>query len=276
MLRISLFVLALSTAALGQTEPNEVEARTLAWKGLDLEKQGRCDEAVPLFRRAYSLVPTPTLALFEGRCHERMHLLLEAEARYEAAASFTPGPSAPAALSKAVEEAKRRLVALRPKVPHVVLANRKGDTRVWLDGREVIGTSIAVNPGTHVVAWGDGSNKKNVNVREGRDERVMLDEDVSWRDVGTYTALGIGILGIGSGIVTGVWAADKKSDLNDQCRDDVCPPSSRGTLDEYRTLRSISVWGYVAGTVSLGVGGILLATKPSSPGEPAIVARGTF
>lgn len=275
MLRLSLFVLALSTAALGQTETNEVEARTLAWKGLDLEQQGRCDDAVPLFRRAYNLVPTPTLALFEGRCREHMHQLLEAEARYEVAASFTPGPNAPSALTKAVQEARRRLVALRPKIPHIVLTNRKGSTRVWLDGREVSGTLLTVNPGTHVVAWGDGSNEKSVNVREGRDERVTLSDAVSWRDVGTYTALGVGVLGIGTGIVTGVWAADKKSDLNDQCRDDICPPSSRGTLDEYRTLRSISVWGYVAGTVTLGVGGILLATKPSA-GETAIVASGTF
>lgn len=275
MLRISLFVLALSTTALGQTDSPEVEARSLAWRGLDLEKQGRCDEAVSLFRRAYNLVPAPTLALFEGRCRESMRQLLEAEARYEAAASFTPTPGSPPALGKAVDEAKRRLVSLKGKIPRIVITNRHANTHVWLDGREVSGASLLVNPGTHVLTWGDRSRHKTVTVTEGREERVKLDEGASLRDVGTYAALGVGALGIGTGIVTGFWAADKKSDLNDECNGDVCPASSRGTLDEYRTLRSISIWSYVVGTVSLGVGGVLLVTKPAA-GESAIVASGTF
>jgi hypothetical protein len=275
VLRISLFVLAVSTTALAENDGSEVEARALAWRGLDLERQGRCDEAVSLFRRAYNLVPTPTLALFEGRCRESMRQLLEAEARYEAAASFTPGPGAPPALGKAVDEAKRRLVTLKGKIPRIVITNRSASTRVWLDSREVTGSSLLVNPGTHELAWGDRSHRKTITVREGREERVELDEGPSLRDVGTYTALGIGALGIGTGIVTGFWAADKKSDLNDECAGDVCPASSRGTLDEYRTLRSVSVWSYVVGTVSLGVGGVLLVTKPSA-GDSAIVASGTF
>jgi hypothetical protein len=275
VLRISLFVLALSTTASAQADNVEVEARSLAWQGLDLEKQGRCGEAVSLFRRAYNLVPTPTLAMFEGRCLESMRQLLEAEARYEAAASFTPAPGAPPALLKAVDEAKRRLLALKGKIPRIVITNRRAGTRVWLDGREVSGSALLVNPGTHALAWGDRSHQKTVTVREGREERVELDEGPSLRDVGTYTAFGIGALGIGTGIVTGFWAADKKSDLNDECKGDVCPASSRGTLDEYRTLRSVSTWSYVVGTVSLGVGGVLLITKPST-GESAIVASGTF
>jgi nitroreductase len=275
VLRVSLFVLALSTNAFAQSESAEVEARSLAWRGLDLEKHGQCAEAVPLFRRAYNLVPTPTLAVFEGRCRERMHQLLEAEARYEAAASFTPAPGAPAALGRAVDEAKRRLVTLKGKIPRITITNRPANVSVWLDGRAVSGNSFAVNPGTHQLAWGDRSRHKTITVAEGREERVKLDEGTSMRDVGTYAALGIGALGIGTGIVTGFWAADKKSDLNDECKGDVCPASSRGTLDEYRSLRSVSMWSYVVGTVSLGVGGVLLVTKPSA-GESAIVASGTF
>lgn len=266
--------LSLSSVASAQ-ESADVEARTLAWRALDLEAAGRCGEAVPLFRKAYHLVPTPTLALFEGRCRESMQQLVEADARYMAAASFTPGPSSPAALAKAVSEAKQRLAALRPRIPRIVIDARAPGTRVWLDGRETSGSSLAVNPGTHELAWGSPRRSLRVELREGEEKHVSLNRSLVGRDLATYGALGIGALGIGTGVVTGLMAASKKSKLDAACENDTCPTSQESTLDEYRTLRRVSTWSYIAGTVGLGVGGVLLVTRPSLNGA-TIVARGTF
>ena len=272
---LCLVALSVSAPAIGDAYPAEVEARTLAWRALELEAQGRCGEAVPLFRKAYNLVPVPTLALFEGRCHERMRQLVEAEARYTAAASFAPSASSPLPLAKAVSEAKQRLIVLRPKVPRLVIEDRAASMPVWLDGREVFGSALPVNPGEHEIAWGTPRRSTHVELSEGEQKHVSLKQAASARDVATYAALGIGVLGIGTGVVTGLMAADKKSEVDDACSGSVCPASASGKLDDYRTLRRISTWSYVTGTVGLGVGGVLILTRPNER-EATIVARGSF
>jgi hypothetical protein len=266
--------LSLSSAALAEGS-SKVQARALAWRALDLEAAGRCSEAVPLFREAYHLVPTPTLALFEGRCRESMRQLVEAEARYTAAASFQPAASSPPALAKAVSEARQRLAKLRPRIPRIVIDNPGQLRTVWLDGRETSSATLRVNPGWHELAWGSPRQTLRVELSEGEERHVSLTRSHVTRDAAMYGALGIGALGIGTGVVTGILAVNKKANLDDSCDDGVCPENQRDTLDDYRTLRGVSTWSYVVGTVGLGVGGVLLVTRPSLDGA-TIVARGKF
>lgn len=280
MNRLTLFshfavVFAVSLPALGDVESPKIEARALTRRALALEAQGRCAEAVPLFRRAYNLVPVPTLALFEGRCRERMRQLIEAEERYSVAAAFPPGVSSPPPLARAVSEAKQRLVSVRPRIPRIIIEDRNAHAAVWLDGQNAHGSTLAVNPGRHEIAWGSPRKSRRLELGEGERRRLTLSEGTSTHDFATYAAFGVGLLGVGTGVAAAVLAANKKADADDGCLDKACTAKSADALDDYRTLRRVSTWSTVAGAVGLGVGGVLLVARPTHGGA-SVGARGTF
>jgi len=81
-----------------------------------------------------------------------------------------------------------------------------------------------------------------------------------------YVALAVGGAGIATGAITGVIALGKRSDLDDNpaCKDGHCLPSVRGDVDSFRTMRTISSIGFIAGGVCAGAGVVLLLTGGSS------------
>jgi hypothetical protein len=78
-------------------------------------------------------------------------------------------------------------------------------------------------------------------------------------------SLVIGGVGITTGVVLGLVAASKQSDLSENCADKECLPPSHPVLDEYRAFGAASTVGFIAGGVGLGLGIVLLATAPSAP-----------
>jgi hypothetical protein len=81
-----------------------------------------------------------------------------------------------------------------------------------------------------------------------------------------YVALAVGGAGIATGAITGAIALGKRSDLDDNpaCKDGHCLPSVRGDVDSFRTMRTISSIGFIAGGVCAGAGVVLLLTGGSS------------
>jgi hypothetical protein len=81
-----------------------------------------------------------------------------------------------------------------------------------------------------------------------------------------YVALAVGGAGIATGAITGAIALGKRGDLDDNpaCNDGRCLPSVRGDVDSFRTMRTISSIGFIAGGVCAGAGVVLLLTGGSS------------
>jgi len=79
-----------------------------------------------------------------------------------------------------------------------------------------------------------------------------------------YVALGVGIVGLGVGAVTGILALGKKSDLDDACPSSRCAPEHQSTIDSGQTLGTISTVGFGVGIVGVALGTVLLVTSSSS------------
>jgi hypothetical protein len=81
-----------------------------------------------------------------------------------------------------------------------------------------------------------------------------------------FVALAVGGAGLITGGVTGLVALSKHSDLtnNPACMDGKCPPSLQGDVDSFRTMRTVSSIGFIAGGVFAATGVVLLLTTGSS------------
>lgn len=79
-------------------------------------------------------------------------------------------------------------------------------------------------------------------------------------------SLVLGGAGLVTGTVTGVLAMSKRSDLhnNSDCRNDRCLATVKGDVDNFRTLRTVSTVGFIAGGVLTATGIVLLLASGSS------------
>jgi hypothetical protein len=81
-----------------------------------------------------------------------------------------------------------------------------------------------------------------------------------------FTAVGVGVAGVATGVITGLMAASKYSQAESGCPSRACVEGSPGddALHSFRTLRTVSTVGYVVGGVGLAGGIALLLTLPAS------------
>lgn len=288
-------VLAAGTAAAAQPDAETRNAaRELARRGDALMRKHQCAQAVDLFRRAYSLVPAPTIELLRGRCLVELGRLIEAVESYETVIHTALAPDAPDAFRQAVTDARGELEALRPRVPHVkiVVSGPGADTAgVRIDGkalpRALVGVPAPIDPGPHEIDAGSASSAQKLDVVEGKSYTVALHVEGSPRPAPAppqgdargaessprgashasqrtwgFVALGVGGAGLATGVVTALLAKGKQSSLDGECAGTRCPPSAQSDLDAFHTLRTTSIVAYAVGFVGAGAGAVLLFTSP--------------
>jgi hypothetical protein len=175
--------------------------------------------------------------------------------------------------------------------------------RVLLDGSPVSNASLGVrrsiDPGSHLLqVSADGFKPAEVrfDVAEGTavDQPVTLEADLSAtqppgtvsptpmplataggeqpgasqggskvRAVLPWVAFGVGAAGLVTGSVAGGLAMGKHSDLANVCKPD-CPPNSKGDLNSYHAVATVSTVGFVVGGVGVAAGVVLLITRPKA------------
>jgi hypothetical protein len=271
-------------------------------------REERWAEAQAMLAKAYRMVPAPTIALLEGRALERMGKLVGAAARYEAAMRAEVEPDSPKAFRKAMKEALEELETLDPRIPRLKIvvagAAPQRDVSVRLDQEPVAHASLAnpmrVDPGEHVVsasAEGFTAVEQRVQLAERESKEIVLSlvpapagespaqappvtEPAEETPVAAtpadsgpspalgWTAIGIGIAGLTVGVVAGVLMLDAKSTLDEECRGS-CPESAESDLSRFRTMRTVSAVGYVAGAVGVAAGAALLLISGSSSTDSA-------
>ncbi len=82
-----------------------------------------------------------------------------------------------------------------------------------------------------------------------------------------YSGLGLVVIGVGVGTVTGIIELSKKSSLEQSCANHQCPPSAYSDYDTANTMATISTIGFIGAGVGAAVTvvGLLVRTGPAQP-----------
>lgn len=134
--------------------------RELVADGENLFNAGDCTQALDRFRRAYALMPAPTVALREARCLVKLGRLIEGVEKYEEARRGESTPNPPIAFLKAAHEAKIAIADLRGRIPKLKLTVTgpgadSPELVVFIDKERVpsalLGVEQPVDPGNHTL-----------------------------------------------------------------------------------------------------------------------------
>jgi hypothetical protein len=286
-----LAALAPSAAFAQGSDADKGTARELTIQGYDALTAKDWATAADRFSRADKLYHAPTITVGLARAHVALGKLVAAHEEYSRVTHEPVPPNASAAITAAIEDARRELAALTPRVPGVVI-NVKGPegARVTLDEVEVPSAALGVkrpaDPGKHVVravAVGCTPVEGAVNLVEGGVETLTLtlkpgpggpsslppsseplppggalppDEPSGsgTRKTIGFVGIGLGGAGILVGAITGGLALSKHSSLENTCKDGHCPMSSQSTNQPL--IDSYTTMGTIS-TAGFVAGGVL-------------------
>lgn len=276
-------------------------AQVLFDTGVADMEAGRLEKACPAIEASQRMAPMPgtlfTLAECEalrGRTATAMRYYAEYLALYR---TFS--------IKKKLEQKDRadacevqlkKLELLTPRLTLRLPADAPADVVVKRDGEVVaelsLGIATPVDPGEHRISahLPDGTVVEET-IRLSAAESKVIDVRVRnlpasptakpvattsasatappnllpWR-VGTVSAGAVAAIGLGVGIVAGLFALDDRQSLYQACgSNDVCDPKSRPIYDRMRAFGAASTVGFVAAGVGMSVGVVLLVASPSAP-----------
>jgi hypothetical protein len=273
--------------ARAQPAPNAKEAaRQLAQEGFDLLEAGRYAEALAKLQEAEARFHAPSNLDVLGRVLEKLGRLLEARDTYRRVAAEDLGARAPKAFKEAQAHARRSLDDLKNRIPVLmvgILGAPIEKVHVTLDGRPVdtdaLRQPIELDPRAytlHIEAEGMVSETRPVLLKEGTTERLDLILQTAPRFVerpGSIvpgaTLIGVGAAGLVVGAITGGLSLAKVGELRTACHGGFCPTSEAGTIDDAKTLGTVSTVGFVAGGVLAAAGIVLVIVRPGGSREAA-------
>lgn len=298
-----LLCLVLTAASPAFAEPSEADratARALALEGHTALKNKDYAAAADRFGRADTLVHAPTLVVDWARALQGLGRYVEAHEKYELVLREGVDASAPKSWQRALEEAKKELDALKPRLGWVtVVLQDPPEANVRIDGALVppaaIGVKRAADPGfpeVTVEAPGYAPFKQTLTVGPGEEKSIEVSlkklpqlptslattndaalrprQKTDTRRVLTYVAFGVGGVGIVAGSVTGVLFLHKRGQLADKCRGHSCLKNQETRISRHDLYGTLSFTGFAVGVAGLGTGLALLLTEPKSkPDRPS-------
>jgi hypothetical protein len=262
-------------------EDLRAEARTIARQGDAQFEAGRCDKALPLWRRADQTYHAPTLLLRVARCQGLLGRVVEAAATLQAIVDEPIRAGAPEAFVFAREEARRELPAVRRRIAalRVAVGSEGADVpaAIEIDGAPVQtrGLEIPLDPGEHHVAVRAGAAvwERTVMLDDGekRTLDVPLEADPAPAPRRTQRTIGLALGGLGvasiaAGVGLGVAALGISRRLDLACGADRarCPPSAQGDIARVGAF-STGADGALGGGAALAVAGAVLLVMETRP-----------
>jgi len=287
-------VLAAAPALAEPSEADRATARALALEGHTALKNKDYTSAADRFSRADALVHAPTLVVDWARALQGLGRYVEAHEKYELVLREGVDASAPKSWQRALEEAKKELDALKPRLGWVtVVLIEPADAVVRIDGLLVppanIGVKRAADPGfpeVTVSAPGYAPFKQTLTVGPGeektievsleklpssattpntsRDEAYRPRQKSDTRRTLAYAALGVGAVGLAGYATTGILFLHKRSQLDDSCKDSACWHNQQTRIDRYHLFGTLAPISAAIGVAGVTTGVVLLLTEPKT------------
>lgn len=269
------------------------EARDLFRQGLEAARGERWEEARDFFEASYASDPRPSTLVNLASAYAKTDRVVEAIRSYESFLAMTLPPE----LERLRPQVERALDETSARVAQVTVrlrGGRPGD-RVFIDGEALpegaVGTPFRVNPGDHhsrVDRGGDTVAHRVFVAREA--EHLSLDLDASgtavatqppatnpetppdgsapatssgggsWRTPVGWTALGVGVVGLGTGVAMHILRENEVSGYASTCPNPV-PAGDVEYCTALRDATNTNVQGFTIGAgVGYALGGAALVT----------------
>ena len=192
--------------------------------------------------------------------------------------------------------AEQRASRLEPRVPKLsvhLAHSERANVTVRRDGVSLgsasLDTALPVDPGDHVViVEAPGTRAAEFHARVGEGEHAVLDVAVGEAQAVTgplypggsqpaargsshtaaYVIGGIGVAGLLTGAIAGVFVLNKKSTVNSDCAGKQCSAAGLDAANAGKTWGVVTTVGLITGAVGLGAATYLFVSAPS-PGETA-------
>jgi hypothetical protein len=299
---LALLGLFLPVPALAQSDNDRATARDLGQRGEAALAAKDWKHAEEDFHRADALFHAPTLTVGLARAQAAQGKFVEAWENYHRV--IIENVTSSAGFARALSDAQAEIGAIEGRRSRVTVTVTGADApKVTIDDVpvrvEALGIERFVDPGPHVVkaaADGCAPAMQSLTIAEGATQTVAL---VLQKDVGAlvapaptpgaieasyptsveptkssggpstgrvlgFVAFGIGGAGLAEGIITGIVAIGKHSDLAKVCPNGTCPPGEDSDLNTYHTMGTLSTVGFIVGGVGVAAGTVLVLTSPKS------------
>lgn len=204
----------------GKAAVHKEQARALTHKGDELYDDGKYEEAYYFYNEALQRYNAPPIAFSRAQCLVKLGRLLEARAQFASLTEADLPPMSPREFLQAQAEASVELAKIRLRIPalRITVTDAPPEIlKVSVDGKDAphLDQPIQVDPGEHMVVarvQGGTTVARAIVVPEGTTTRLeisMIPSALNPRRslVPAIVAFGVGAVGLGVGVVTGVMAA---------------------------------------------------------------------
>jgi hypothetical protein len=282
-----------SPVRVARAEPSSTDvalADALFADGRALMDRGKFAEACPKLAESHRLDPGGGVVLALALCREAEGKTASAWVAFEEALIFAKRDKRDD--RKATIE--QHLAQLRDVLSRFSVslgdAARSQGAVVTLDGRALsdasLGVAFMVDPGEHqILATAPGKAAFRVSITIGRGEQknvvvpALLPSSAGDRPVvgdtsyGTQRAIGwvslsLGVVTLGVSGFYGLRAFSRERDSEARCPNDVCDVQGLGLHDQAKNAARVSTVAFVAGTLAVGLGIVLVLTAPTKTDRP--------
>jgi hypothetical protein len=288
--------LTLTAAASAEAAPGDAAlAEALFTSGKEAMARGDFATACARLSESLKLDPAVGTMLNLATCEERSGKIASALERFTAARNQLPADDFRVKFTtERITSLSQRVARLTVRVPSPT--DRGG--RVLRDGLELapaaLDVPVPVDPGVHVVVLetatkGQPAQTKELTLREGEERVVELRREkapttgappasvaTSTKEDGrggrrtlALVAAGVGVAGLATGAVTGLFAIDAASTYKTHCENGVCDPDGMDAASTGRTMSVVSPVAFGVGAIGAIASGYLFLSEPK-PARPAV------
>ena len=203
-------------------------------------------KAIDLLEVARKKAPIPTINLIEARAYVKLGRFVEASRRYREAARWQLKPEDPKPFRQAIEDAKRELAQIEPKIAKLKL--------------EVRGLA-------------DGDQSHTLTLVEGEAKAMSFDAGGPPPPGRNYVPAGVTFGASGAalllGAIMGGLALGQKSELDERCPERRCEASVQSIHDQAVTYSWVSTVAFIVGGAGVTTGTFLAIFPPERSTSPA-------
>jgi hypothetical protein len=301
---IAALAMTCAPAALAQSAEDIATAKAAIVKARALRAEGRLQDALPNFRAAYALVPTPVTGFDYGSTLAELGQLVLAR-EVLVAATKLPGENTEDEKHRQARAQARALAEqLDARIPSITIALKGvpegASVHVSVDGQDVraaaLGVPRRVDPGHHTVTAraGDGAQRSvSIDLAERESKVVELDltpapsaaptseppgppPSAPSGDVHAATAAGsrttlallvggAGVVAAGVGAYLNLTGKSSYEDATSHCSNGLCAPADANAASSAATRGTVGMIVMSAGLLAVAGGVVLWLTAPSSP-----------